>query len=161
MTSLSLPAPSYPAGSNDSALKIAQEWFDVFAASIDSRAFAADDHFIPGGFWRDLLALTSTHRTCHGSFNIDKMLHDRLDLVDLSDLRLVLDGPSFVQPFPDLTFLVIHFGFKTRIGEGQGICRLVQQKLGEWKAYTVFTCLEQLRDYPQKVKSPLLPKFCF
>jgi hypothetical protein len=56
------------------------------------------------------------------------------------------------HPFPDVTFLGIHFDFETKIGPASGIARLVYED-DKWKAFTVFTLLEGIAGHPQRVGS--------
>jgi hypothetical protein len=157
------------------ALKIASEWFTLFAdktnsndvngitdllvhSSFDSaRPETADQ---PSVYWRDLLALTWNFRTFEGTARIHKFLSDQLREAKISNLKLKMvndaEGlaPSFTQPFPDLAWIMGMFTFETQVGLASGVFRLVptldkQQQL-RWKAHCIFTNLEELKNFPEK-----------
>lgn len=58
--------------------------------------------------------------------------------------------PALEHPFPDVTFLSIHFDFKTATGPAYGVAALVWEDTA-WKAFTVFTLLEGIHGHPQTV----------
>lgn len=134
---------------------IARTWFNALSQAIEAQdAATASQLFMTDGFWRDILALTSDYRTFHGVSDIERLLQARLSTVQFSNLRLAEEiprNPVFRTPFPDLTLLQICFDFETGIGKGTGICRLAQCAPDEWKAYTMFTCLDSLKEHPEKV----------
>lgn len=143
-----------------SPVAIAQDWLDSFTKAIQDRSFDAEQHFVEDGFWRDVLSLSSDFRTIHGTNHIQQLVLAQLNGVQLSSLRLAEDAsriPVFRKPFPDLTLLQLCFDFETRIGKGSGICRLVQPAKDQWKAYTMFTCLDSLKDFPEMVRLKFLP----
>lgn len=140
---------------------VAENWFTAFTSAIQKGdSGAASALFLDDGFWRDILALTSDFRTVHGHPDISTLLHSS-SAVEFSGLRLSQDplrAPSLRKPFPDLTLLQFCFEFQTKIGLGTGICRLAPIKDGNWKAYTMFTCLDSLKDHPEKVPRSISSK---
>lgn len=56
--------------------------------------------------------------------------------------------PALESPFPDVTWLRLHFDFETELGKCSGIARLAC-KNGQWRAYTVYTLLEEIHGWPQ------------
>jgi hypothetical protein len=58
-------------------------------------------------------------------------------------------SPMLITPYPDLSFIQAHFTFTTEVASCVGVANIVQYK-GAWKAWTVCTTLEQLKDYPEK-----------
>ncbi|KAF9448561.1 FAD/NAD(P)-binding domain-containing protein [Macrolepiota fuliginosa MF-IS2] len=161
---------------NIDAPKIASEWFASFAdrvasgdvdgiisllieSSFDS-AFPETGNQ-PSVYWRDALSLTWDFRTFEGTARIRKFLADRLQDAKVSNLQLKTtnDGqglaPFFAQPFPDLAWIMGMFTFETNVGLASGIFRLVptldkQQEL-QWKAHCIFTNLEDLKGFPEKI----------
>ncbi|KAF9444560.1 FAD/NAD(P)-binding domain-containing protein [Macrolepiota fuliginosa MF-IS2] len=159
------------------ASKVAHEWFTSFAkkvasndidgilsqlliqSSFDStRPETADQTSV---YWRDLLALTWDFRTFEGTPRIRKFLTDRLEATKISNLQLKATSdaqglaPFLARPHSDLVWVVGMFTFETEVGLASGIFRLVptmdgQQQL-QWKAHCIFTNLEDLRDFPEKV----------
>ncbi|OSX68219.1 hypothetical protein POSPLADRAFT_1177199 [Postia placenta MAD-698-R-SB12] len=54
------------------------------------------------------------------------------------------------QPYPDLAWIQAFFDFETDTGIGSGVFRLVPTADGTWKAFTVYTNLEDLKGFPEK-----------
>lgn len=135
--------------------KVATRWFAAFSKATqenDIPALAA--LFTEDGSWKDILALTWDLRTLVGRDAITRMLHARLAPSALTDLCLHRDAfqePTLQRPWPDLVFLRLYFGFRTKVGQGTGIAYLVPLPRGDWKAYALFTCLESLSEFPEKV----------
>jgi hypothetical protein len=137
------------------AKQIAKSWFASFstaASAGDARALAA--LFIPDSFWRDILALTWDFRTFAGVPAITQFLSDRLTVARPTAFAIRDDAYlGLQQPFPDLAWISFMFDFETAAGLASGIARLVPTANGEWKAYGVFTNLEDLKGIPEKVGS--------
>ncbi|BEJ15423.1 hypothetical protein CspHIS471_0500280 [Cutaneotrichosporon sp. HIS471] len=57
--------------------------------------------------------------------------------------------PVLESPFPDVTWIRLHFTFDTSLGMCSGIARLVYAA-DMWRAYTIYTLLEEVHGYPQK-----------
>ena len=163
---------------NIDAFKIASGWFTLFADKITSNdidgimsllvqssfdSARLDTHDQPSIYWRDLLALTWNFRTFEGSARIHKFLTDRLQTTKISNLKLKItnDGeglaPIFIQSYPDLVWIMGFFTFETDIGLASGIFRLVptlgEQQQIRWKAHSIFTNLEDLKNFPEKTGS--------
>ncbi|KZT00877.1 FAD/NAD(P)-binding domain-containing protein [Laetiporus sulphureus 93-53] len=132
--------------------KIASEWFKSFtdyvlAGDVDGIMGL----FLDDGWWRDLLALTWEFRTFHGVSKIKKFLQDQLPVMKLSLLKL-RDGNTVLRtPYPDLAWIQAFFDFDTEVGIGLGIFRLVPTADGTWKAFTMYTNLEDLKGFPEKI----------
>jgi hypothetical protein len=135
------------------AKKVAMEWFDTFSAAIvSSNIQAFSSLFIQDAFWRDILALTWDFRTFFGFLAIEKFLSDRLGSTKPTDFKLHDDKfLRLEQPFPDVVWIIFMFDFKTDTGIASGVARLVPTASGAWKAYSVFTNLEDLKDFPEKL----------
>lgn len=132
---------------------IADEWMASFSAAIergDVDGVAA--LFIPESHWRDMLALTWDFRTFNGLPAIHKFLADRLVSSKLSNLRIKKELTALQRPYPDLAWVQVHFEFTTAVGECSGIVRLVPQPNGgPWKAHVMYTNLEDLAGFPEKL----------
>jgi hypothetical protein len=70
--------------------------------------------------------------------------------VKASNFVFASTQPAISQPFPDVTFIDLHFDFQTCLGPSYGVAHLAFEK-DEWKAYTCFTLLEGIHNHPQKV----------
>jgi len=76
-------------------------------------------------------------------------------------LKITNDGeglaPIFIQSYPDLMWIMGFFTFETDIGLASGIFRLVptlrEQQQIRWKAHSIFTNLEDLKNFPEKIGS--------
>lgn len=159
------------------APKVASEWFTSFAEKITSndvdsiinhlliqssfdsaRPETADQVSV---YWRDLLALTWDFRTFEGTPRIRRFLVDRLKNSGISNLRLksTSDGeglaPFLAKPYPDLVWVIGMFTFETNVGLASGVFRLVPTLDGQqqirWRAHCIFTNLEDLKGFPEKV----------
>ena len=141
------------------ANKVATEWFTTFSDAVSAKDTSKIvDLFIADGWWRDHLALTWEFRTFHGVAKIKKFLDDQLKPFDFSNVKL-RDGAVLKQPYPDLAWVQVLFDFETNVGTGSGVVRLVPTASGEWKAFTLYTTLEELKGFPEKTgpKREFLP----
>ncbi|KAF5368487.1 hypothetical protein D9758_002393 [Tetrapyrgos nigripes] len=133
---------------------IAEEWLSAFSSAIKRQNSAiVTDFFTEDGFWRDVLALTSDFRTIHGAQGLKALFEARLSIVNPDNFVLSKDpqrAPSLQTPIPDLAWIQFCFTFATKVGKCSGIGRLVPTSTGDWKAYTMFSCLDALKDYPEK-----------
>lgn len=107
--------------------------------------------------WRDLLALTWDFNTIFKVENVRNMLKARLEKVQISNLRLSKNRdmlPTKFNPSPILFMINIPFEFDTAAGSCTGIARLIPvpfENEVEWKVYTLFTNLDQIKGCPDKV----------
>ncbi|KAL4076790.1 hypothetical protein V8B97DRAFT_2022069 [Scleroderma yunnanense] len=107
------------------------------------------------GFWKDILALTWNFRTIRGSSAIKRLLDARLALTGLTALSLTEDSfraPTLLKPMSGVVFLRLCFEFETNCGRGTAVAFLVPTPKFQWKAWSIPTCLESLKDYPEKVE---------
>ena len=132
--------------------KVAAEWFQSFSASVEAgdvdRIIGL---FVLDSYWRDILALTWDFRTFEGASRIRKFLADRLPSVHVKSLKLDFESVELQQLYPDLAWIQAKFGFETEVGLASGIVRLVPTTNGEWKGHCVFTNLEDLKGFPEKI----------
>ncbi|KAG5641535.1 hypothetical protein DXG03_004810 [Asterophora parasitica] len=135
------------------AKAVTNAWFAAFANSAESGdAQSAAALFVPDAFWRDFLALTWDFRTFSGAAKITEFLNDCLGSVH--PRAFVLREDTYLglqQPYPDLAWIHLMFDFETDVGIASGIARIVPTANGDWKAHTVFTNLEQLKGFPEKI----------
>ncbi|KAJ6552471.1 hypothetical protein DFH09DRAFT_1366313 [Mycena vulgaris] len=61
------------------------------------------------------------------------------------------DFVRFQMQFADVGWILATFDFTTDVGVGLGIVCLVPTESGEWKAYTLFTNLEELSQFPELI----------
>jgi hypothetical protein len=139
--------------SNLDAHKIALQWLTSFAkaAASGDASIITSTLLLPDAFWRDMLALTWDLRTFSGESKIHTFLKDRLALSKLDNFSMRNEYVGLQQPYPDLAWISLMFDFSTGIGKALGIVRLVPTPSGEWKAHVVYTNLESLKGFPEKV----------
>ena len=155
-----LPVPPLPTLANLNATvpndldapKVASEWLNALSAAIESNdAKKAVSLFVEDCWWRDMLALTWDFRTFHGSPAIEVFLRDRIDATHPRAFQLRQDFLGLQRPYEDLAWINAFFNFETDVGIGFGIFRLVPTANGEWKAHVVYTNLEDLKGFPEKI----------
>jgi len=143
-------------------VKIAGEWLENFQTAISPSPNGDIDIdkvlvlFQPDAFWRDILSLTWDFRTFFGTAQIKTFLQDRIanpaldGAARLNDLKL--ETASIGKPWEDIEWIEALFTFSVGTwGGGDGVFRLVLAPEGVWKAYTVYTNLQSLTEYPEKV----------
>ena len=131
-------------------------WLEAFEAALSSGdRDAIADLFVADAFWRDAVAFTWRLTTFRGSGNIAAELAERSVAVAGNDFQ-VDEGrtaPRWVDRAGTECLEGI-FHFKTAVGSGDGIVRLVatsdedgeQQSL---KAWTILTALEALDGFEE------------
>ncbi|KAF9779781.1 hypothetical protein BJ322DRAFT_1012818 [Thelephora terrestris] len=166
----STPVPALPTFNNlgispptdIDAVKIAGEWLEKLQTAIspspngDIDIDKALDLFRPDAFWRDIVSLTWDFRTFFGTAQIKTFLQDRIANPSIDDKarlnNLKLETASVGEPDEDITWIEALFTFSIGTwGAGDGVFRLVLSPEGVWKAFTVYTNLQSLTDYPEKV----------
>ncbi|WOO79961.1 putative indole-3-pyruvate monooxygenase YUCCA3 [Vanrija pseudolonga] len=125
------------------------------AEKADANAFAA--LFDATGFWRDVLAFTRDLR----AFPADKIKEVAEDVLApnsprnftiLSTSDVGGEDPVLETPFPDFSWIRVHFDFETSVGHASGLLRLVyNERVGAWKIYTLYTSLDDIHGWPQRL----------
>lgn len=134
------------------ARQVASNWFSAFSAALESvDVQAVTGLFLPQSFWRDFLALTWDFRTFIGRDKIVQFLKDQLSVVGVRNIKLKDDYLELQRPYDDVAWINALFDFETGVGICSGIARLVPTQDGNWKAYVMFTNLEDLKGYPEKI----------
>ncbi|KAG6371188.1 FAD/NAD(P)-binding domain-containing protein [Boletus reticuloceps] len=135
--------------------EVATTWFNAFSSAVASSDIAAIlDLFLEDGFWKDTLAFTWDFRTIEGREAIRNLLDHRLAPTGFINLRLCHEpflAPQLLKFFPDLVLLRLSFEFDTKVGRGAAVCHLVPVPGSRWKAYSLYTCLQSLNDYPEQI----------
>lgn len=124
----------------------AAEWLAAFEACLRrADADAAAALFVADGHWRDILAFTWQLRTVAGAPAITALLRDTLAGTRPRRFTLLPGGtpPRHVvrAGIPTLEAL---FAFETASGAAQGVLRLVRDRDGTPRAWTLSTTLETL-----------------
>ena len=142
-------------------VKIAGEWLGEFQAAISPSSGGVDIDKVLGllqlvAVWRDILSLTWDFRTFIGTAQIKTFLQDRIANPSLYDKTRLnnfkLETASVEKPWEDVEWIEALFTFSVGTwGGGDGVLRLVFTSEGVWKAYTLYTNLQSLLEYPEKV----------
>jgi len=165
------------------SFKIASDWLKEFGkyceqgnvdgilrvlikSSFASNLFKGDTFLEPTApndiplYWRDALALTWDMRTFEGTQKIQDLLSSQLSKAKISNVRLHQDHglPELQRIFPDLVWIQLIFKFETEVGLCSGVARLVpiansEDQSIEWKAFSIFTNLDNLKGFPENVGS--------
>ncbi|KAL8759440.1 MAG: hypothetical protein Q9199_000745 [Rusavskia elegans] len=120
---------------------VATAWLDAFNHLIAGHDLDIQDLFLDTSYWRDLLCTTWNFHTYHGLSKIMSR-HQEANLCPI-DFHGNLQG---IQAFLTL---------ETNFGRGRGLVKLIQdaRDRGKWKAFTLFTTLEQLNGYEESIKT--------
>ena len=133
---------------------VVNDWFAKFAKAIGLKDVPAIiDLFLDCGFWRDMLALTWDFRTFEGKNAVSKFLQDQLGIFNPQPdtFSLQHDRIELQQTYEDIAWIQAFFTFDTNVGHASGIFRLVPLPDGAWKAYVVYTNLEDLKGFPERI----------
>ncbi|KAK0196665.1 dimethylaniline monooxygenase [Armillaria mellea] len=130
----------------------AKHWFKSLSDAIEAKQITTiTAHFLPDGYWRDLLSLSWDNRTLHTIPVINNFLDDN-DRLKSSGLRnFKLEGePVLVRANRDFTWVQCFFTFETSVARGRGFFRLMHDTVdGTWKAKTFYTGIEELKEYEE------------
>ncbi|KAL4064294.1 hypothetical protein V8B97DRAFT_1920121 [Scleroderma yunnanense] len=133
---------------------IANAWFARFVDAMSSEDVAGIlDLFIDGALWWDMLAPTWDFHTYEGKDTVKQFLTDQLPKFNLSGFVLRKDLVRLDRPYEDLAWIQGLFNFDTTVGHAYGIFRLVPLADGSWKAHVVYTNLDDLKGFPEKIGS--------
>ena len=133
---------------------VVDDWFAKFVKAIGLKDVPAIvDLFLDGGFWRDMLALTWDFRTFEGKRAVSRFLEDQLGVFDPvpETFSLQRDLVQLQQPYEDIAWIQAVFNFDTNVGHASGVFRLVPLPDGTWKAHVVYTNLEDLKGFPERI----------
>lgn len=152
----STPQPKQPT-STQSPAAIAQKWIASLNASLESGNVASIASLLHQDvWWRDWLALSWDLRTVHGLDKLSTYISDNLPHTGLKNLKLREVGkfaPSLGSPIEGLEWVESQFDFETQVGRGSGMIRLTQGPDGVWKGQMIYTALQELKGFEDKVGS--------
>ncbi|KAK4175200.1 putative monooxygenase [Triangularia setosa] len=160
--SVNLPPYPWPATATDVTVDPLSVAKKIVTSTND--CLSKDDYqsisnlFTPNGFWRDHLALSWTPRTIKTSPAIAEYLASSPTKLKSVSLDL---GSEFRKPQiasfapagnPKVEGISFFVGWESEVGSGKGVVRLVQEGT-EWKIWTVFTSLQELKGFEEKNKA--------
>jgi len=130
---------------------IAQDWLTKFADILPrNNVSLLDSVFHEECWWRDALSLSWDYHTLHSLPKVKSFLQTRLSKVGFQGFKLREQGsftPSQTAVTENLQWVESIFTFETAIGRGQGVLRLTSDIEGTWKAYVVYTSLQELKGH--------------
>ncbi|KAK9443242.1 Monooxygenase [Metarhizium brunneum] len=130
------------------AQAIVAQWLSQLQKCFEQRVYDDMAHlFIDDCWWRDILGLAWDFTTKQGRDTIGAYLTS--SEVSLDNLSPSAGGlkPALVE-WGEMAFVQSGFVFGTRHGQGRGLVRLAHGADDTWKAWTVFTQLEELKQSP-------------
>lgn len=151
------PPHPWPASATDDAVDaaaIADQTIAAVNRALDAKN--VDDlvnTFAQDCFWRDHVAVSWQLRTLHGGHQIraflEKQCHlTKVDIDTTSDLRK--PQTTNFAPAGDAKGIYFYTRITTQFGSGRGIVRMIQEG-AEWKIWTMFTVLEELKGHEEPV----------
>ncbi|KAL9600423.1 MAG: hypothetical protein Q9219_003176 [cf. Caloplaca sp. 3 TL-2023] len=149
------PTPTEPIDPYDVALA----WVDSFNALLDGREKAAREVFLEESYWRDFLCSTWDFHTFHGLPKISAALESGDEQRRLKKLTLDSnDGArkptvASIDFHGDIKCVQAYLTVDTDVGRGRGLVKIVRDTKDEaiWKAFILFTTLEELKGYEESV----------
>ncbi|KAF8575490.1 FAD/NAD(P)-binding domain-containing protein [Ramaria rubella] len=153
--------------SKDEATQIANDWLVAFneaclKLSEDPTFYvtAVLALFLPNAFWRDKLCLSWNFHTAEGAEKIRTLLSRGSALQKAGFKGCVIDTQSSLGGPEHKPFLIVgtivEFSFRFELSSppafGRALARLVKDSNNDWKAYTLYTVLEDFKDCPTNDK---------
>lgn len=138
---------------------IATSWLQTLNDMINGHGVKTEDLFVEDSYWRDLLCSTWDFHTYRGLPKISSVLKGggtkcRLKALSI-DSSSDTKKPSMCSIDFNRTLQAVQafLTVKTDIGRGRGLVKLVQDAKddGKWKAFTLFTTLEELKGHEESV----------
>jgi hypothetical protein len=134
---------------------IAQQWITDLEVLLRTSEFSNLSSLVhEESWWRDNLSLTWDLRTIQNLSGIQQFLTQHQPRAQLSAFRLQHEGKcqaKLESPAPGLTWISSMFFFETATGRGSGVIRLTQDSKGVWKAYAIYTSLQELKNMEEPV----------
>lgn len=143
-----LPTTPPSSGSCDPRA-IIQQWFNALQAQLSQPdSIELKYLFHAESWWRDMLALDWDMRTLHTAAEIQDFLRKCAAQVQFSGFKLQDQGkwqPKVEQVVEGLSWVSSMFFFETAVGKGSGMVRLTQGADECWRAYAVYTSLQEMK----------------
>ena len=157
LSTISLPEPITITTPN--AESVATEWVSSFNQLIQLGASTFSTLFSNQSYWRDLLCLTWDFHVLQGPDQITSFVKSQTSGCRIKSLAV--DTSSDVRK-PQISAIDFEGNIKgiqsfliveTDVGQGRGLVRLLPEREDpkKWKAFTLFTALEELRGHEELV----------
>ncbi len=150
------PDSSDPPSSSDPE-KITADWLSSFNLLLSNKEYDVSGLFLDESYWRDLLCLTWDFHNLHGPDKISSLVKDHAKRWRIKSLAIDHSsavGKPAISPVDFAgkvkgvqSFLAV----ETDVGRGRGVIKLLQDPAdgGKWKAFTLFTTLQELTGFEE------------
>ncbi|GIJ83870.1 hypothetical protein Asppvi_002701 [Aspergillus pseudoviridinutans] len=134
---------------------IAQQWLTNLEIQLGTSPVSQvklSGLFHKDSWWRDMLALDWDFHTIHTVSKIEQYISRNQPRARLTAFRLQDEGrfqPKVEKPVEGLRWISSMFFFESRVGRGTGVLRLTQDEAGVWKAYSLYTSLQELKGFEE------------
>ncbi|RHZ43648.1 putative flavin-binding monooxygenase [Aspergillus thermomutatus] len=134
---------------------IAQQWLTNLEIQLGTSPVSQlklSDLFHEDSWWRDMLALDWDFHTIHNVSEIEQYISRKQPRAQLTAFRLQHEGrfqPKVENPVEGLRWISSMFFFESRVGRGTGVLRLTRDEAGVWKAYSLYTSLQELKSFEE------------
>ncbi|KAJ9401895.1 hypothetical protein DTO282F9_1185 [Paecilomyces variotii] len=154
--SINIPLGKYPPPSTivpDDPDKIATEVIDKLNSALANKdAQTLSRLYVDDGYWRDHLCFSWDFRTLKGKDNVARFVTEGQSPakvhIDRSSARKAPHyGP--IDVVGEVKGIEFYISVETNVGRGNGIVRLAG--LNEWKIFTVFTSLVELKGHEEAI----------
>ncbi|KAL9131118.1 MAG: hypothetical protein Q9217_000880 [Psora testacea] len=134
----------------------AHEWVSSFKHLLSEVAAPSKRLFLKESYWRDLLCMTWDFHTLQGYDQITRFIEGSSKDCRISNLSLDKSAAHKmpqVATFGDLKVIQAFLKIETSSGRGEGLVRLLPDMNdgGRWKAFTLFTTLQELKGYEETI----------
>ena len=139
--------------------KVAVDWVSSFNNLIKKTDYDVSGLFLKESHWRDLLCLTWDFHNLQGPEKIISLVKNHakqwrinsLNIDTSSEVKKPAIAP--VNAKGDLKGVQSFLTIDTDVGRGRGLVRLLPdpQDEGKWKAFTLFTTLQELKGHEESI----------
>ncbi|MCJ1393023.1 hypothetical protein MMC18_005895 [Xylographa bjoerkii] len=136
---------------------VVTDWVNLFNKQVHGGGSSLAKLFLKSSYWRDLLCLTWDFHTLNGPEKIASLFKTQSSGCRIKSLAI--DGTSDVgKPQAasvnfngDVKGVQSFLTLDTDVGRGRGLVRLLQDPKdnGKWKAFTLFTALQEMEGYEE------------
>ena len=134
------------------------EWSSKLNQLLHGDDVSVEEIFLQSSCWRDLLCMSWDFRTVQGLDRVSKFISQSSKTSRISHIDIYRSPAHKIPRIGTLENLELVQAFikvETSTGRGQGFIQLAQDVAdnGKWKAFTLFTYLEELKDHPEDIKT--------
>lgn len=156
-----LPSISFPDPINESVLptdpeSVVATWASSFSDLIKAGQTDVSKVFLGESYWRDLLCLTWDFHTVQGPQKIRSFVESLESKWRIKSISVDTSSDLHRPTVAPLDFSGKHkcihsfITIETDVGSGSGFVRLLPDKQGVWKCYTMLTVLQKLAGHEEQ-----------